>query len=290
MAEELPPQGTVEIGAAGPDIHRDSYDYSTLKNLITQLKGKREVPAWYDETAQKFLEELIKPKVSYRFIDYEAAYYWTLTRVVTRFLWSLSKKMFEEPNNQDVRKESWQKTWSERYLALEGLRAEFQAAADGSFSFLGQNYLLKKPFPNIDNHIYVYIRGESIVYHGVTVAAARAITDAIKSPGKKLAEADIDDFVCAFFAEPTRWPEEQMFNLLAIAGANSEVVLTGTNGVLPLASGSTWEAQLNAPGREVPRRITDYAKVIGLSYVLDQELGTSKSAKQFALKVIRNIT
>ncbi|SNT50886.1 hypothetical protein SAMN05443665_103727 [Actinomadura meyerae] len=290
MAEELPPQGTVEIGAAGPDSHRDSYDHSTLDNLITRLMKGRKLPAWYEKTARRLLQELIKPKVTYRFADDEAVHYWTLTRVVTTHLWTLSTEMLAEPDNQELREEPWQETWSEQYLAIERLRAQFQAAAGGNFTFLGKDYQLKRQFPDIANHIYVYRRGTSVVYHGIKISTARAIMDAIEGPARKLAEADIDDFVCAFFAEPTRWPEEQMFNLLAIAGTRSDTQLTGDNGILPLASGSTWEARLNAPGREVPRRIVEYTTSIGLHHALNQELAGSSSPEQFALEVIRNMT
>jgi hypothetical protein len=290
MAEELPPQGSVEVGIAGPDMARESYDYSRLGELVAQLKKDRPVPAWYDTTARKFLEELIKPKVSYRFSDYKAGYYWTLTRVITRYLWAMSKAMYEQPENDALRKQSWQKAWSTRYTLIENLRRQFQAAADGDFTFLEQNYRLEKPFPDIGNHIYVHRGNQAIVYHGITIPTARGILEAIEKPGKaKLNRADIDDFVCAFFAESTRWPEEQMYNLFATFGKRSEVVLTGDNGILPLASGSTWEARLNALGRDVPRRTVDYTKGIGLNYVIDQELGKSADTTAFASKVIKSM-
>lgn len=297
---EAPPLlGIIEVGDAGPNMVRDAYGYQKIVQLIARIKadqkaGKKadqEVPAWYDEAAQKLFEELIKPEVTYRFSNYKACYHWTLTRIVSKYLFVLSTKMLKEPDNADLRKGKWQSVWYEKFVLIEELRARFQAAADGPFEFLGQTYTLKKPDTQIINHIYVYRGNKSVLYHGLTVSGARAVLAGIKSSKQeKLLQADIDDFVCAFFAESTRWPEEQMFNLFAtLAVANQDLLLTGENGILPLASGSTWEVQLSAIGREVPRRIVDFATYTGLHLVLEQELPTAASASQFASRVLSSM-
>ncbi|MFG2004978.1 hypothetical protein ACGFNU_38120 [Spirillospora sp. NPDC048911] len=295
MSEEQPPQGTIEIGDAGPNMVRETYDHENLALLIAKIKeGKlkegKKLPDWYEETARKSLLELIKPNVTYRFVSHQAGYYWTLTRIVTKYLLMYSQRMLAEPDNAALRKGSWKAGWCIKFALIAPLCTGFQTAAEGPFSFLNQQYLLKKPFPDVDNHIYVYRGADSIVYHGLTVAAARSILAELEQPeDRKISRDDIDDFVCAFFAEPTRWPEEQIYNLFATLAATPDTLLTGENGILPLASGSTWEAKLNVPGREVPKRIVDFALITSLHHVLEQEVTLADTVNAFAAQVLNNM-
>ena len=85
----------------------------------------------------------------------------------------------------------------------------------------------------------------------------------------------VDEFVCAFLAEPTRWAEEQVFNQLALRGhgGQAELPLTGSQApsALPMASGTTWEPQLMRLGGETPSRIVGFARAIGLDLIIDAE-------------------
>lgn len=184
------------------------------------------------------------------------------------------------------------RTW---YRLIEAQRTEFRRVGElvgqpQVFTCLGIDYTLVK---SAANHYYASRDGHTVLYNGrLTDTKARSIVRLLHE-NRTATDADtghVDEFVCAFLAEPTRWPEEQAFNLLALHAQPADRALTGNVGtiVLPMTSGSTYEPATGRPGAQVPRRTLDFADKIGLTAIIDQEIQapTTNSVATFRANVL----
>jgi hypothetical protein len=168
------------------------------------------------------------------------------------------------------------------YAAIEAERVRYAAAGNisGPFQLFGLTYQLtnqgarhfyaaRPAGTNIEYHGLPRDRAKAVFNHLVRSAAAgNTATAAYDGPA-----TEVDDFVCAFLAEPTRWPEDQVFNILALMrGGTQELTGGASPNALPMAGGTTWDATLGMLGRQLPKRAVQHATAEGLMVVMRQEL------------------
>jgi hypothetical protein len=262
--------GSISIGPAG--LPQTVYTNANLAALLAALAVHEVNQPWIIPASTAHIQNLIVPNVTYQFESNAQCFQWARTRMVTAELMNVCLNGGGPQAN----------AWRARYNFIEALRQQFAAAglANNPFAFLGNNYIVTQ---QAANHYYIARNGQTVLYAGhLTTADARAILQALNQPpgqqgNPNVAAAAVDEFACAFLAETTRWPEEQVFNLLGLRAAVG-TTLTGQGKTLPMTSGTTWEPALGVIGRETPRRIVLFAEQIGLDLVIAQELAAPSLA------------
>jgi hypothetical protein len=224
---------------------------------------------WIVADSTVMINELMNAGVGYPFDTLDDVFLWARIRLVTSEILRFAAAPGGNSN------------WRRWYRLIEAQRTEFQRVGDLDptagpqvFTCLGIDYTLVKAG---NSHYYVSRNGKNIGYSGrLTDSKVRSIIKMLHGgtlPGGG-DTGHIDEFVCAYLAEPTRWSEEQAFNLFAIKTSPADRALTGSVGtiLLPMASGSTYEPATGRPGAQVPRRIIHFATQIGLVAVVGQEI------------------
>lgn len=201
------PRG-IQIGAPGPNIPKVRFD-TTAGPVAAALAVYEAAHPWIIVDSTTFIDELMNAGVMYEFDTLDDVFLWARIRLVTT---ELMRVVTAGANSQ----------WRMRYHLLETQRAEFQrvgelnpVAGPQVFTCLGINYTLVK---SDTNHYYVDRNGRTVTYNGaLTDTKLRSILGLLhkNQPATGADTAHIDEFVCACLAEPTRWPEEQAFTLLA---------------------------------------------------------------------------
>jgi hypothetical protein len=270
----------LKIGQPGMAVVHQGVDANTFQQHTQAYP-------WIAQEAQALIDALVNAPVLYEFDSFADVFSWVKIRLVTRHL------LVRITSDPDDATES-ETEWKRRYGLIEGVRTTFEQCGELSapFTFLNVTYTLAK---QEHHHYYVTNSNKTVVtYNGKLKAGdARSFIDKIDF-GKNVGKSEsglCDEFVCAFFAEPTRWPEEHVFNLLACSETLPVPAqgLTGNMGssvLLPMASGSTWEAGLRVLGTQAPMRTVRFAAGCGLTQIIDEVLLTGvASVDQFCTDV-----
>jgi len=266
---------TVVVGVPGANNPKTTYDGAHAGLLVVALAGPiAGTPAWINGWLAPHLTAIEASPASYEFNAVTDVAWWVVIReLATDLLGYLQQPRV--PGNTD--KGDKLRT---AYAPIEALRVIFaaQGAISGQYQLFGLTYHLTNQGAN---HYYAARpAGTNIEYHGLRRGRAKALVNHLLRSGAAAAyagvPAEVDDFVCAFLAEPTRWPEEQVFNVLALTWSGDEV-LTGSESQnsLPMAGGTTWDANLSELGRQLPQRAIRHVTSEGLMTVIRQELLTA---------------
>lgn len=266
-------QRTIKVGlpgAGGPG--QTTYNTANAATLTAALVAPLgpPMPGWVAAWLPAQLTTTVNSAIAYEFDTMDDVVRWALLREI---LAALETFMTGPAPAAPVKPRARQTRGS--YAALEGERTRFVAAGDGdgAFKFCGLDYIIERQAGR--NHYYVYrifgTKGKkSIVYSGVQRSAAIAVITHMVKEGHDAryggAPSDVDDFVCAFFAESTRWSLERVLNVLALTrpGAGDSKLTGDALGSLPMASGSTYEPASGEIGRQTPRRALQHADSEGI--------------------------
>jgi hypothetical protein len=266
-------QGTISIGQ--PGMPQQAYTNASFPALQALVAANEAAFPWIIPQENVLLQHLLTPNVTYVFDSIPQLCNWARIMVVATDLMTVCLNGGAGGAGQ----------WRARYLLVEAQRAAFQAAGNGpgQFTLVGCQYAVAAQ-PGV-NHYYITRVGSpnSVLYAGhLTVADAKAILRQLANPAPGFVPNPVmaDEFACSYLAEPTRWPQEQVFNLLALQAADV-TVLTGQGRTLPMTSGTTYEPALGVLGREAPKRIVLFADQIGLTMVIAQELGLNGNLANF---------
>lgn len=278
MHQEL--VGAIAIGRPGTTVTTHQQMDAEVTESLARFEAGR---PWMIQASTTLIGQLLASGVTYPFDTYQELFTWARIRVVTQDMLTAVKALPAQGGTNG------QKRWRAIYRALERQRSLFQQAGDAQqpFTLLDRTYTVRS-VPNTRNHYYAERNSQVITYQGrLTVRAAQNITNCLAggptaSPGA-VNDGPLDEFVCAFLAEPTRWEEEHIFNILAIMSKDLDAVLTENIGtiLLPMAAGSTWEPQLNQLGAQAPRRIVGFATARGMTDVINQEVTTAVDLNAF---------
>ncbi|MDH2427532.1 hypothetical protein [Sphaerisporangium sp. TRM90804] len=273
------PQGHITVGdpGAGPAAYEDA---ATLLQLTAALHEDR---PWLVAELTRLLRDMLAPKVTYAFRHDRQLFQWLLVRLVTSDLLprvSAPATPADAKGLRDLR---------QKHALIEAQRAMFATAGNqsGPFAFLGQHYRLQRAE---QNHYDVSLNGKIVRYKKkLTVQAAQRIVEALRTgaPGAVGASTQqVDEFVCAFLAEPTRWREEQVFNLLALSSTlNGPLTGADDASALPMTAANTWEPTLRELGPQTPVRAVHFAGAVGLLTHIDQALTTATDRPAFLAEV-----
>ena len=266
-------QRTVIVGLPGANNQRTTYDATQAGNLVAALNAPiAGMPPWMNVWLAPHLTAIEASQASYEFDAVTDVAWWVVIRELARDLLTY----VQQPRVAANRGEAGDKARA-AYGPIEAQRATYaaQGAVNGQYQLFGLTYQLTNQGAN---HFYAARpAGRNIEYHGLKRDRAKAIINHLVKSGPAAAyhgdSADVDDFVCAFLAEPTRWSEEQVFNILALT-RGGDAPLTGSDSPnsLPMAAGSTWDANLSQLGRQLPKRAITHARTEGLMAIIEQEL------------------
>lgn len=171
-----------------------------------------------------------------------------------------------------------------------------QAEQRRDFTILGRTYSVGRQGTNHyyvfppDGGMHTYAGGED----GLRKNTANAVTQALlyssnteaAPTGAQPSVRDLDEFVFAFLAEPTRWNPEHIFNVLALErepkptlpGGSPRITGGAATVPLPMAAGGTFNPD-TGPGNlgvladRVPDRAITLTRRLGLSGGLTKLLG-----------------
>lgn len=264
-------QRTIKVGspgAGGPG--QTTYNSGNAAALTAALVAPlATMPAWVAAWLPAQLTTTVNNAIAYEFDTIDDVVRWALLREVLVALETFMTGPAPVAPKPRARQTRGSYAW------LEGERARFVNAGngDGAFKFCGLDYIVERQAGL--NHYYVYrifgAKGKkSIVYSGVERSAAIAVMTHGVQQGHNIryggAPSDVDDFVCAFFAESTRWNLERVLNVLALTrpGAGDSKLTGDALGSLPMASGSTYEPAAGDIGRQTPRRALQHADSEGI--------------------------
>lgn len=224
---------------------------------------------WLATACKEPITRLIEAPVLYEFKDLPTLCQWAQIDILTTKILEVVKA---EPSLEDTDTAKEWKTW---YSVIETQRQEFERLGEQAtqqnqaFTFLGLSYTLRKQGTR---HYYISRRDKPIVYaEKLTGRDAKALVhrmqenEAFEPNATHQDYTHVDDFVCAFFAEPTRCPQEHIFNLMVLKDSVKTAV-TGRNAnpKLPMAGGGTWEPDKGVLGSRAPQYIVDFARYFEL--------------------------
>lgn len=263
------------VGIPGPNNPKTTYSAAAAGNLVAALPGPiAGMPPWAIGWLQPHLTALEASPATYEFDNVTDIAWWIVVRELATDLLAYIQQP-PAPGQADtggkVRR---------AYATIEAQRALYaqRGAASQSYQLFNLTYQLTNQGAN---HYYAARpAGRNIEYHGLPRSRAKALVNHLVRSGANAATAaypgednEVDDFVCAFLAEPTRWAEEQVFNVLTLT-RTEEQPLTGSASpnALPMAAGGTWNAALNQLGHDAPKRALRHATAEGLMPIVRQEL------------------
>jgi hypothetical protein len=269
------PPGGVNVGQPGLALTR----YRATAGPVAVALGVFDAACpWITAPCTVIIDSLMNAGVTYAVDTLDQLFWCARIRLVMQDLMAFSIVPAAPGDSPDQRR------WKAAYQLLEAQRAAFQQvgnlpAAPRTFTCLTRQYLV---VPQAANHYYVSRNGNVITYTGrLSAAGARSILNGLSRVANNapfdaatLDDGAVDEFVCAFFAETTRWREEHAFNLLALFNGADAQALTGANGILPMAAGSTYDQNLGVIGAQVPKRIWEFARILGMNQIIAQELVT----------------
>jgi hypothetical protein len=268
-------QRTVVVGLPGPNNPKTTYDGAHAGNLVAALNVIAGMPPWINAWLQPHLTAIEASPASYELDNVDDIAWWIVIRELAGDLLAYLQQPRVLANRGDTGD-----NLRRAYAAIEAQRAIYaaQGAIGGQYQLFGLTYQLTNQGPN---HFYAARpAGTNIEYHGLRRDRAKALVNHLLASGAGAAGAaytgeakEVDDFVCAFLAEPTRWPEDQVFNVLTLTRAGTQP-LTGSESAnsLPMAGGTTWDANLSQLGRQLPKRAISHATAEGLMAIIAQEL------------------
>jgi len=282
----------VTIGLPGGAHQRVDYTQGAdVPTIMGNLANRLAAPPWLSAWFQPHLLALVTGPASYVFDTADDVVDWIVLREL-----AASWRRFAANPAVPAGVESRGQQLKTKYALVEQIRTQYAAAGalGGNFYLFGLTYQLQNAAAN---HFYASRNGHVVVYGGFTRADARRVLDHLEHKGANTAYPGeglhVDNFVCAFLAEPTRWPEEQVFNLLAVTRpdgpGNTQMVGGGVAGTLPMAGGSTWEPALGAIGPQLPKRALDHARSEGIKDLIDDRLGNSPDFQALVGRVARRL-
>ncbi|HWI06290.1 MAG TPA: hypothetical protein VNT54_02095 [Solirubrobacteraceae bacterium] len=252
-------------------------------------------PGWFANWLQPHLQTLVSSPIAYTFDTTLDAVHWILVRELMVEIGRYTNTA--NPPGAQARTGRGRSMRADLRL-LEPLRNAYDlaGAANQNFPFCGRTYALVNS--GLGHH-YASRAGTTIVYsEDFTRGDARAVLQHLRNHGSGAAytgpDKDVDNFVCAFLAEPSRWRVEHVFNVLALnVGDDNDPIVGTAVHALPMAGGSTWEPGANGgPGsiaHGLPRRALQFAQSTGLIAVIDQEIGATGDFAALALAVRRQL-
>jgi hypothetical protein len=278
------PPGGVNVGQAGLPLVR----YRVTPGPVAAAQAIFDAASpWVTAPCTPLIQTLMNAGVTYAVETLDELFWWARVRLVTQDLLAFSVLPPAAGDSQSQRK------WKSAYQVIEAQRTEFQRVGELNpaqhqqiLTCLTRQYVLTR---QAASHYYASRGGNAVTYTGrLTVGGARSILNGLGRVANNqpfdpatLDDGAVDEFVCAFFAEPTRWREEQVFNLLALFNAPVDTVLTGANGILPMAAGTTWDQALGVVGAQVPKRVWEFAHALGMDVTISQELALAGALPAF---------
>ncbi len=164
----------------------------------------------------------------------------------------------------------------------------------GTYTLFGQSYTLTRQG---QGHYYATKvgRNEPVLYQEqLSSEALRAIIDAVdqgrRNGGRPtgVTEQQVDEFVCACLAEPSRWQGEHAFNIFADHDQPPQRLTGQAKGALPMTTGSTWEPALVQLGRETPTRAVAFLNTVpSLRGAIQKSLKRSTASREVFLQSVR---
>lgn len=206
----------VRTDALGDDGPALTGAHSTLIHagnlLAPAVAGFANAPGWLAAWMQPHLDAIVTAPANYALDTAGELGRW----IVLRELLAELRTLLSTPGNAGVTPDG--RRARRLYQVIEAERANYAAAglASAQYTFLGHTYQLQNQGAN---HYYASRNGHNIEYGAdfTRKDALDVLKHFVQTPNVPYAHAtDVDNFICAFFAEPTRWPEEQVLNTLAI--------------------------------------------------------------------------
>jgi hypothetical protein len=275
-------QRAVKLGARLGNGVVEHKDAGGVNVLMGALAGRLAAPAWLNAWTQAELTTLVTAAVSYEFDTADQVLDWLLVKDVTTRLHAYVA------HNNPGRAGDRGKDMMTSYQALETLRARYRQVgeANGNFTVFGLTYSLRKEGAG---HYYAARNGHEVLYSNLSRETAAGLVSHLVNFGEDEEygnDVAVDNWVCSFLAEPSRWPQEQFFNLLATTKTGSPTTnMVGQQGVLPMAGGTTWNKDLGVIARGLPARGLEYAEKEGLKTIIDLALPASAGAGPLAQAV-----
>ena len=293
--QSVPVQRSAVVGLPGPDIPKVTYANLPvdLGPLVAAAGLAMPAPGWFAGWLLPHLQTLIQAPIAYTFDTALDVVRWILVR---ELMAELGQYTVNPANSRDERG----KQMRSDLVLIRPLQLAYDAAGQASqqFRFCGRTYDLVNAGPR---HHYASRDGHTILYsEDFTRSHARAVISHLRDHGRDARyngpDMHVDNFVCAFLAEPTRWSPEHIFNLLATTqtGSPDDKIVGTSASALPMAGGSTWEPGLEGAAGMIahglPRRALQFAQSMGLFVIIDQELALSAGFPQLALAFRQQLT
>jgi hypothetical protein len=300
-------QRSVEIGPPGNANAAQRQTYSTAPDvaLLTGALAARlgAVPGWVAAEVANDLPALVTGAAAYEFATPGDVVDWIVLRAVATRLHGFAAAPMPANAQHAAQITPTGEDLKEAYVAIEALRAAYQQAGNAAqhapsgkapFNLFTLNYEVDYSGPN---HHYAYRNGESVVYsEQFKRSNAQSILNHLRYNGRNARFGGrvemVDNFVCSFLAEPTRWPVEQIFNLLATQNTDGEdsAMAGGTvAGTLPMAAGGTYNAVRQVVGHDMPNRALAHARSEGLWDKIDAKLAGSNGLQHLVSRVAKEL-
>jgi hypothetical protein len=275
-------QRSVKIGARLGNGAVEHTDAGGVAALVVQLGGRLVAPAWLSAWVQGELNTLVTGGAPYDFDTADQVLDWLLLREVTTRLHNYVAR--NNPNHAGDRGTAMMAT----YQKVEALRTRYAQTgeASGNFTVFGLTYTLRKEGAG---HYYAARGGHEVLYSNLSRETAAGILAHLEYNGEAEQygnDVAVDNWVCSFLAEPSRWPQDQFFNLLATTKTGApQTNMVGQQGILPMAGGTTWNKDLGVIARGLPLRALEYGENEGLKALIDVALPASTGVGPLAQAV-----
>jgi hypothetical protein len=297
---------SVEVGPPGNANVAQRQNYSTALHvpvLTLALAAKLgNMPGWVGGLVTNDLPALVTGAAAYEFATADDVVDWIVLRGVATQLRRFAAAPMPGNPVQAARVTPTGEDLKGAYQDIETLRAAYQQAGNAAqnapagkspFSVFGINYEVDYSGPN---HHYAFRNGVSVVYsEQFKRSNAKSILNHLRYNGRNAQFGGrvemVDNFVCSFLAEPTRWPAEQIFNLLATQNDGADSAMAGGTvaGTLPMAAGGTYNAALQVVGHDMPNRALVHARSEGLWATIDASLAGSNDLQHLTVLVMQQL-
>lgn len=215
---------------------------------------------------QEPIRQLAESSVEYRFAAARNVATWAALKDAVDHLIGLEAGETDELSGGSANSDRWETAKKVLTDQQSLYRQAGESPGGGRYSLFGQGYNLEKLG---EGHYYATKVGseEPVLYQGrLTSGSLRGIVDALAVDSEYRPQGvtaqQVDEFVCACLAEPSRWRGEQVFNIFAENDQPPQPLTGQGAGALPMTTGSTWEPTLVQLGRETPTRALTFLNTV----------------------------